>query len=568
MSCVSKVFTKILNNRLTNWAEDNDKMYEVQGGFTKGKITIDQIFVFQSLVSKYLSKKRGRFYTVFVDFAKAFDSVPHLHLFYSLIQEGLHGRTICLLQDMYQKLNSCIQTSSGCITESFPCSKGTRQGCMLSPLMFIFYINELIKQSEANQCKGIYVDEKHQNVSMLLYADDVVLMADNIGHLQHSLDNLASFCNKWGLTVNMEKTNFMAFRNGGIVKKNERVYLNGENVKSTPYYKYLGIVMSTRLSWSPAQKTLAEQAEKSINCIRRLNFDCDFSFSTGKEIFDKCTLPVITYGSEIWGSSVNSSIENVMIKYCRMQLGVGSKAPGPSALGECGRHSVYVYCYIRCIKYWLKILALPNDSIVKSCYLMMRNYCNNGRTNWASEVKKLLYRYGFGYAWDNQENLENDVFLDEFKTRVFDNDKQVWSASMSNMPKLRTLVLFKSNLSVENYLLLHIPRRLRVALAKFRVGNHDLEIEKGRYVKVPVDERFCKLCLTLNENHIEDEYHVLLKCPFYEDLRKIYLCFNNDPLNLHTFINIMYTQNQEEIVQLACFVSSMFKLRYYYLQSV
>ena len=106
----------------------------------------------------------------------------------------------------------------------------------------------------------------------------------------------------------------MAFRNGGIVKKNEGVYLNGENVKSTPYLKYLGIVMSTRLSWSPAQKTLAEQAEKSINCIRRLNYECDFSFSTGKKIFDKCTLPVITYGSEIWRSSVNSSIENVMIK--------------------------------------------------------------------------------------------------------------------------------------------------------------------------------------------------------------------------------------------------------------
>ena len=88
LSCVSKVFTKILNNRLTNWAEDNDKMYEVQGWFTKGKSTIDRIFVFQSLVSKYLSKKRGRFYTVFVDFAKAFDSIPHLHLFYSLIQKG------------------------------------------------------------------------------------------------------------------------------------------------------------------------------------------------------------------------------------------------------------------------------------------------------------------------------------------------------------------------------------------------------------------------------------------------------------------------------------------------
>ena len=77
-----------------------------------------------------------------------------------------------------------------------------------------------------------------------------------------------------------------------------------------------------------------------------------------------------------------------------------------------------------------------------------------------------------------------------------------------------------------------------------------------------MNARFCKLCLTLNENHSEDKYHVLLKCPFYEDLKK------NIPLNLHTFINIMCTQNREEIVQLACFASSMFELRYCYLQSV
>ena len=94
---------------------------------------------------------------------------------------------------------------------------------------------------------------------MFHYADDGVLLADNVGRPQQSLDNLASFCNKWGLTINTDKTNFMAFRNGGIVKKNEKVYFNGENVMSTPYYKYLGVVMSTRLSWSPAQKTLAER---------------------------------------------------------------------------------------------------------------------------------------------------------------------------------------------------------------------------------------------------------------------------------------------------------------------
>ena len=82
-------------------------------------------------------------------------------------------------------------------------------------------------------------------------------------------------------------------------------------------------------------------------------------------------------------------------------------------------------------------------------------------------------------------------------------------------------------------------------------------------------ERFCKLCPTLDENHIEDEYHVLRKCPFYEDFRKNISTFQlYDPLNLHTFINIRCTQNQKEIVQLACFVSSMIKLRYLYFYSV
>ncbi len=102
-------------------------MYEEQAGFTKGKSTVDHIFVLQSLISKYLSRKKGRFYSVYVDFAKAFDSVPHLHLFYSFLTGGLHGRIINVIRNMYSKLSSCIQTVNGCVTQSFPCTIGTRQ---------------------------------------------------------------------------------------------------------------------------------------------------------------------------------------------------------------------------------------------------------------------------------------------------------------------------------------------------------------------------------------------------------------------------------------------------------
>ena len=130
---------------------------------------------------------------------------------------------------------------------------------------------------------------------------------------------------------------------------------------------------------------------------------------------------------------------------------------------------------------------------------------------------------------------------------------------MGEMSKLRTLCLFKTDFCCESYMSLYIPQRLRSSLAKFRVGSHDLKIECGRHRNVPTCERLCKLCLTLNMNYVEDEYHVIMQCPFYDELRAIYLNVN-EPKNLHTFISIMSVEN-DDLVRLACFIYNMFKVR-------
>ena len=110
---ISKIFTKILNTRLVNWADDNDKMFQEQCGFTKGKSTVDQIFILNALVQKYLTKKGGRFYCIYVDFSKAFDSVPHLNLWFKLISSGVHGNVIKVLRSMYEQIKSCVFTGEG-----------------------------------------------------------------------------------------------------------------------------------------------------------------------------------------------------------------------------------------------------------------------------------------------------------------------------------------------------------------------------------------------------------------------------------------------------------------------
>ena len=141
-----------------------------------------------------------------------------------------------------------------------------------------------------------------------------------------------------------------------------------------------------------------------------------------------------------------------------------------------------------------------------------------------------------------------------------DCDIQDWHEKMLGMSKLRTLSMYKLEFCTEQYLYLNMPQRLRSFLAKFRIGNHELEIERGRHQNIPVSERICKLCFNCNNVYVEDEYHVILQCPSYEELRLTYLNINNKPQNLHTFIALMSVQNNQ-LVNLANFVTNMFKLR-------
>ena len=67
-------------------------------------------------------------------------------------------------------------------------------------------------------------------------------------------------------------------------------------------------------------------------------------------IFFINVLPVVSYGSEIWGTDVHKSTENVHLKFYKKQLGVGRKTPTPAVLGECGRERIFVACVIKSVK--------------------------------------------------------------------------------------------------------------------------------------------------------------------------------------------------------------------------
>ena len=125
------------------WAESQGKLVEEQGGFRKGRSTVDHIFVMISMVEKALAKSKGKLYVAFVDFRKAHDSVNRNILWDVLRRAGAVGKMLRALRAMYSSVVASVRVEAGCTTEEFSCPVGLKLSECSSPLLFSFFINEL-----------------------------------------------------------------------------------------------------------------------------------------------------------------------------------------------------------------------------------------------------------------------------------------------------------------------------------------------------------------------------------------------------------------------------------------
>ncbi len=136
---------------------------------------------------------------------------------------------------------------------------------------------------------------------------------------------------------------------------------------------------------------------------------------------------------------------------------------------------------------------------------------------------------------------------------------QTWNNNISNSNRLITYCRYKQNFSFELYLDNIHERKYRNALCRFRLSSHKLAIEQGRYINIPRDERKCIYC---TQNVIENEYHLLLTCPFYRDLRIKYLkpYFCRWP-TLQKCNILMSTQSRQTLINLSKYIHCALKLR-------
>ena len=194
---------------------------------------------------------------------------------------------------------------------------------------------------------------------------------------------------------------------------------------------------------------------------------------------------------------------------------------------------------IRMLNYWCRLINSDNSKIAHILYntLLGAFYRNNQvLSNWLTCIYNILNKMGFSNYWLSQQACPK-IFKNIVNVRQTDIFIQEWNETMFNNSKCITYRAFKDKFQFENYLV-KLPTKLRILFCRFRVSNHKLPVETGRYINLPHDQRICHLC---NSNNLGDEFHYLFECTYFSNDRKKFLknyfIKNPNMLKMYTLFN-------------------------------
>ncbi|MCG8046717.1 MAG: reverse transcriptase domain-containing protein [Candidatus Thiodiazotropha endolucinida] len=563
LSCLGKLFTSIINNRLTSYAEKYEVISHSQSGFRKGFSTVDNLYVIQSLI-EMMKTNKNKLYCAFIDFKQAFDNVWRNGLWIKLANSEINGKCLTLIQNMYSNIKSRVTTNEGS-TAFFPCCKGVRQGENLSPFLFSIYLNDLEHFFMSHGANGVTceVDEEYlisfAKIFILLFADDTVLFSSSKEDLQYMLDVFENYCDLWKLTVNTTKTKVLIF-NTRRYPKDLHFYFKGEKIELVNEYKYLGIFLSKSGKYLNAKKHVAEQANNAMFSLLRKSRSLNLPLSMQIDLFNKMIKPILLYGCEIWAVGNLDIIERVQLKFLKLILNLKKSTPSYMIYGELGIYPLEVDIKTRIISFWTKLLDFNSAKLSTMVYEIHRCLFDNKKCKspWLENIKQLIEKSGFSNIWAAPYQLNSRWFCQSFKQKLQDMFLQKWDALCNVSSSGLNYRIFKTKFEMNNFIS-NLTNKECKSLIAFRTRNHKMPVETGRWHSIPLNERLCTLC----SSDVGDEYHYLLQCKFFENDRKKYIStyYTKRP-NTHKLHELMNVTNVQAQKRLTRFVEIILKTNF------
>ena len=486
-------------------------------------------------------------------------------LWKKLIHNDINGKIFKVIFNIYDKAKSCVQ-SNKTLSSFFASSTGVRQGENLSPILFSIYLNDLVSHM-SQYCNGLETlsqtfkmhlsddtVEVFLKLFLLLYADDTVIFAETKQELQTALDAMKTYCDMWKLQVNSAKTKVIIFSRSKN-RNNEDFYYDNSKLENMEDFSYLGIKFSCKGKFDKAKKHLCDQARKAMFSVlkkaRSLCLDIDLQL----HLFDTMVVPILLYGSEVWGIENNLIINRFQLDFYKRILSVKKCTTTVMIHGELGSLPLDKVIKFRVLNYWGKLVNSKHDKISYMMYkLMLKLHSHNiYHSPWLNYVKESLEQLGFANYWYSQSVESNHVFSKLIKQRIRDQYTQYWNEQIFSLSKCSTYRIFKSCFVLEEYFKI-LPNKLALALCRFRCSSHKLPIERGRYFNVERNQRLCHFC---NSNSLGDEFHYIFECNKFCNERRRYIPRQYLRPNTYNLEHIFQSDNRDVLLKLAIFVEKI-----------
>ena len=298
---LSKVFEKIMYNRLIKFLDKFSILYEYQFGFRRKRSTHMALI---SLIDKLTQAIENGEYVigVFLDFSKAFDTVDHKILLDKLYHYGVRGCAhkwfISYLTDRQQ-----FVTYNGVKSRNQLIKCGVPQGSILGPLLFLIYINDL-----ASVCECTFP---------ILFADDSNLFISGrdpdliMRTMNNELKEISLWLKANKLSLNIKKTHFMIFSSKNKPHPNICINIDGETINETAKTKFLGVIIDNKLSWKDHILYISGKLARGTGVLLKVRRY--LMKETLISLYYSFVYPYLIYCNHVWGLACKTHMNTLFL---------------------------------------------------------------------------------------------------------------------------------------------------------------------------------------------------------------------------------------------------------------
>ena len=303
---ILKLLSTVVARRISQIVEKYELLAKEQAGFRDREECMGQVIALYEIAKRRWLDGSKKTYAAFIDFKKAYDRVPQEALFYKMEQAGwvVGGRCMTFLRALYQgsKISVRVNVETGTRSPTVQLLRGLRQGCPLSPVLFDLFINDVLCGMQ-----GVDVPGKPKGLPLqcpgLLFADDLVLLADSTMELQISLNKMEVWANRWEMEIGAAKCGILCLHGSINDLGTDRSMwkVQGQIIPKLSNYTYLGWKITDNMEYNAGLEERTRLGMVVVQAQRKFLCSKWIPSPLKQMVLRGILIPTLTYGGELTG---------------------------------------------------------------------------------------------------------------------------------------------------------------------------------------------------------------------------------------------------------------------------